>query len=109
MGSRPPRRAPSVNGGDDLLLGVAAGGTDDHPEQRSVGRLPRPPEDDDEAVKAMTLAGVPGLTHDRHDLIDRRWIGRIATALVPRRPPGVMAGQRRRRSPTTGNINQLNG
>lgn len=38
------------------------------------------------------------VTHDRHDLIDRRWVGRVAHALVARWAAGVVAGQCRRRA-----------
>jgi hypothetical protein len=38
------------------------------------------------------------VAHDRHDLIDGWWVSGIADALVARRMPGVIAGQRRRRT-----------
>jgi hypothetical protein len=40
--------------------------------------------------------------HDRDDLRDGRWVGRIAQALVAWRTTGMKAGNRRRRPATTG-------
>ena len=40
---------------------------------------------------------LPRLSHDRDDLLDRRWIGRIAATLVARRATAMKARQRRRR------------
>jgi hypothetical protein len=40
------------------------------------------------------------MAHDRDDLIDRRWISRVALTLLrgalPARNPGIVAGERRR-------------
>ena len=42
---------------------------------------------------AVTVIG--GVTHDRHDLVHRRRVGRVAHSLVARWASGVVAGQRR--------------
>jgi hypothetical protein len=52
------------------------------------------------------VRAIAGVTHDRHDLLDRRRIGRIAHTLVARRPTAVMTGQRRHRPPPTRSIQQ---
>ena len=48
----------------------------------------------------MAVASMPGLAHDRDDLIDRRRVGGVSLALIARGypgvGPGVVAGERRR-------------
>jgi hypothetical protein len=61
---------------------------------------------DDQGVEAMTVAGVPGLTHDRDDLIDRRPVRRVALAPIARRPTGTKPGRGRRRATPAGSIQQ---
>jgi hypothetical protein len=43
------------------------------------------PEDDDQAANPRTMDAATRLAHDRHDLLDSWWIGRVAQSLVPRR------------------------
>lgn len=38
------------------------------------------------------MQAVAGVAYDRDDLLDRRWVGGVSTALVARRAPGVNPG-----------------
>jgi hypothetical protein len=51
-------------------------------------------------------AAAAGVAHDRDDLLDRRRIGRVAPTLVTRRATSMKSRQRRRRTATTGSIQQ---
>jgi hypothetical protein len=53
------------------------------------------------------MTSVSGLTHDRHDLVDRGRIGRVTAAFVRRDSPGVMAGHGRRGPRAAGGVQQL--
>jgi hypothetical protein len=60
------------------------------------------PQDRDQPAKPPTVQTVADDLHDRDDLRDGRWVGRIAQALVARTTTGMKAGHRRRRPATTG-------
>jgi hypothetical protein len=49
---------------------------------------------DDQAAQPAAVDAVAGAAHDGHDLLDRRWIRRVAHPLVARRPAGVEFRQR---------------
>jgi hypothetical protein len=66
--------------------------------QRFLNAQAGAPKNDDHRSQPPAVAVVGGVTHDRHDLIDRRWVGRVAHALVARWAAGVVAGQCRRRA-----------
>jgi hypothetical protein len=66
--------------------------------ERFLVRQAGAPEDDDHRAHAPAVTVILGVTHDRHDLVDGRRVGRVAHALVARRPAGVIAGQRGRRA-----------
>jgi hypothetical protein len=57
---------------------------------------PGPPQSDDQAAYPRAVNAVAGLAHHRHDLLDSRWVGRVAQSLVPGRASGVIARERRR-------------
>jgi hypothetical protein len=59
------------------------------------------PEHDDQSAQAIAVSGLAGFAHHGDDLLDPRRIGRVADPLVSRRAPGVVAGHRRRRAPTS--------
>jgi hypothetical protein len=48
----------------------------------------------------------PGLTHHGDNLIDGRWVGWVALALVARRDPRTEAGCRRWRAMSPGGVKQ---
>src|SRR5215204_6036500 len=52
------------------------------------------------------MRSIPGATHDRDDLLDLRRVGRVAQTLVSWRVAGVESRQRRRRSTSTGAVEQ---
>ena len=52
--------------------------------ERLLDSQPRAPEHHDQGVDAMPVAIVPGLAHDRDDLIDRRRVRRVGLTLVAR-------------------------
>jgi hypothetical protein len=54
------------------------------------------PQHDDQAARSASVDAVAGAAHDRDDLLDRRWVGRVARPLVARRPTGVKLRQRGR-------------
>jgi hypothetical protein len=60
------------------------------------------PQDRDQPAKPATVQTVADDLHDRDDLRDGRWVGRIAQALVAWRTTGMKAGNRRGRPATTG-------
>jgi hypothetical protein len=45
------------------------------------------PEHGDEAARTPGMDSITGGAHDRHDLLDTRWVRRIADALVAWRTP----------------------
>jgi SNARE associated Golgi protein len=57
---------------------------------------PGPPQHDDHRAQPEPVAVLAGVAHHGDDLIDRRWVGGVANALVARRAPGVVAGHGRR-------------
>ena len=95
-----PTRPSRPPGGDYLCLGesesIRVAGRD---LTRSATRLPGSAVRRATAPRSTPAAAArarrPVLAHHRHDLIDRRRIGRIHVPLVPWRPPGVVAGHRR--------------
>src|SRR5215208_6731308 len=66
--------------------------------QRFLNAQAGAPKNDDHRSQPPAVAVVGLVAHDRHDLIDRRWVGRVAHALVARWAAGVVAGQCRRRA-----------
>jgi hypothetical protein len=61
-------------------------------------------EQHDQRPESMAVSAVTGRAHNRDDLLDRRWVGRVLLALVAWRAasviPGMVAGERRwRRRP----------
>ena len=66
--------------------------------QRFLDAQAGAPKNDDHRSQPPAVAIVGRVAHDRHDLIDRRWVGRVAHALVARWAAGVVAGQCRRRA-----------
>ena len=60
------------------------------------------PQDRDQPAKPPTVQTVADDLHDRDDLRDRRWVGRIPQTLVAWRATGMKAGNRRRRAATAG-------
>jgi hypothetical protein len=67
-----------------------------------VDPKPGSPQHRDQPAKPATVQTVADDLHDRDDLRDRRWVGRIPQALVASRTTGMIAGNRRRRAATTG-------
>jgi hypothetical protein len=67
---------------------------------------PGAPHDHDQAAQAPAVRSLASGTHDRDDLFDLRRIGRVAQTLIAWRVAGVEARQRRRRSTSTGTIEQ---
>jgi len=56
------------------------------------------PEQDDERAESVAVGSVADCAHDRHDLFNRRWVGRVLLLLRGGRPrwyPGIFAGERR--------------
>src|SRR5436305_3380746 len=68
-----------------------------------------PPEHNDQSPQPDSLRSLAGGPHDRDDLLHRGRVRRIAKPLVSRRPTLMEAGQRGRRAPTAGAIEQRNG
>jgi hypothetical protein len=64
--------------------------------ERFLDAQPGAPQDDDHRAHAPAVTVIGGVAHDRHDLLHRRRVGRVAHPLVARRAPGVVAGQGRR-------------
>ncbi len=50
--------------------------------QRLLDAKPAAPEDDDHGTEASAVATISNLAHHGDDLLDRRWVGRIAHPLV---------------------------
>jgi hypothetical protein len=50
------------------------------------------PQHHDQRAQTSAMRCVAGLAHDGHNLLDPRWIGRIAPSFVPRWAARVMAG-----------------
>jgi hypothetical protein len=67
----------------------------------------RAPQHNDQTTHPPAMTSVSGLTHDRHDLVDRGRIGRVTAAFVRRDSPGVMAGHGRRGPRAAGGVQQL--
>jgi hypothetical protein len=74
--------------------------------ERLVDPESRSPQHDDQAAQPAAMAPVTARAHDRDDLLHGRRIGRIALPLVAWRAAGVESRHRRRRSPTTGGVEQ---
>src|SRR5215211_2573658 len=66
----------------------------------------RAPEQHDQRTHARAVGSFASPAHDRHDLLDRGRIGRVAQPLVARRAPGQIAGQRDGRATAAGGIQQ---
>jgi hypothetical protein len=66
----------------------------------------RAPEHDDQAAHSEPFGVIAGAAHDRDDLLDRRWVGRVAQPLDTWRATVVIARQRRRLTATTGSVQQ---
>jgi catechol 2,3-dioxygenase-like lactoylglutathione lyase family enzyme len=64
------------------------------------------PQHHDQTADTSPVDPVPGLAHDRHDLLDGRRIGRVADPLVARRAPGEIPGQGGRRQTAPGGLQQ---
>jgi hypothetical protein len=77
--------------------------------ERFVDAQPGAPEHDDQPAHPQAVRRGAGLAHDGDGLLDLRRIDGRTTALVPRRTIGVEARHRRRRSTTTGGIEQHRG
>jgi hypothetical protein len=60
------------------------------------------PQDHDESAKPPTVQTVADDLHDRDDLRDGRWVGRVPQTLGARRTAGMKAGDRRGRPATAG-------
>jgi hypothetical protein len=69
-----------------------------------VDAQPGAPQHDDERAQPHRVQTGAGVSHDRDDLGDGGWVGRLALALVARWAARVEAGERHRRSGTTGGI-----
>jgi hypothetical protein len=52
----------------------------------------------------MAVAIMAGLAHHGDDLIDRRWVGRVALPLIAWRDPGAESWHGRRRPGATGSV-----
>jgi hypothetical protein len=68
------------------------------PARALPGCAARRAQDDDHRSHAPAVAVIGGLAHDRHDLLHRRRVGRVAHSLFARWAAGVVAGQGRRRA-----------
>ena len=66
--------------------------------ERVLDPQPGAPQHDDQSVDAMAVAIVPGLAHDRDDLIDRRRVRRVGLTLVARGYPNTKTGRGCRRA-----------
>jgi hypothetical protein len=55
---------------------------------------PGPPQHDDQSARAVTVDIRAGVAHHGDDLLDPGRVGRVAQALVARRPASVVAGHR---------------
>ena len=75
--------------------------------ERLLDSQPRAPEHHDQGVDAMPMAIVPGLAHDRDDLIDRRRVRRVGLTLIARGNPGTRSWRGRRRTASTSSVKQL--
>jgi hypothetical protein len=64
------------------------------------------PQQHDEPARATAMLSVPGRAHNSDDLFDLWRIGRVAQPLVARSVTGMESWQRRRRSTSTGTIEQ---
>jgi hypothetical protein len=107
--------APAVHA--DLAALAALAATDQDAAGRRVQvafgkgeRLADPqagaPQQHDERLGAQAVRGAAGAAHDRDELFDRRRIGRVPQALVAWRTTAVMARHGRRRTTTTGRVEQ---
>jgi hypothetical protein len=100
------RRFPPLTWPDDdraaLEVQVALG-----KRERLADSQPGAPKHDDQATSAEAVGAISGLAHDGDDLLDALRIGGVMPALVPRRPPNVIAGERGGRPTTTSGIQQL--
>jgi hypothetical protein len=67
---------------------------------------PGSPHDHDQCAQAPTVPIVARAAHDCDDLLDLGRVGRVAQTLVSRRVAGLESRQRRRRSTSTGAVEQ---
>jgi hypothetical protein len=72
--------------------------------ERLLDAQPGTPQHDDHRSQPPTVTVVGRMAHDRHDLLHRRGVGRVAHPFVARRAPGVVARQRRRRATPPGRV-----
>jgi hypothetical protein len=73
--------------------------------QRLVDPKASSPQHHDQPAQPPTVQTIAHDLHDRDDLRNGRWVGRIPQTLVARRTTGMKARNRRRRAATTGCIN----
>ncbi|HYX86239.1 MAG TPA: hypothetical protein VE777_14810 [Gaiellales bacterium] len=79
----------------EVVLGELKGLLDAHPGA---------PEDNDHRSHSPAMPVLGRVAHDRHDLVHRGRVGRVAHPLVARRAAGVIAGQRRGRTAAPGRV-----
>jgi hypothetical protein len=60
--------------------------------ERLLDAQPGTPQHNDHRPQPPAVTVISGVAHHRDDLLHRRWVGRVAHPLVPRRAPGVVAG-----------------
>jgi len=74
--------------------------------ERFLDAQPGAPKDDDHRSHAPAVTVTGGVTHNAHDLVNRRRVGWVPHAFVARRAAGVITGQTRRRATLTRGIQQ---
>jgi hypothetical protein len=67
---------------------------------------PGPPQDHNQSAQPAAVRVVTGGAHNGDDLLHLRWIGRVAQTLVARRSTGMESAHGRRRSTSTGAVEQ---
>ena len=72
--------------------------------ERFVNAQAAAPEHNDHRAQPPAVTVTRGVPHDRDDLLDGRWVGRVPDPLVARRATGVIARHRRGRAAPTGGI-----
>jgi hypothetical protein len=77
--------------------------------QRFLNAQPGSPQDHDQPTQPTAVRTVTGGAHDDNDLFHLRRISRMAQTLVARRSTGMESRHRRRRSTSTGTVEQQQG
>jgi hypothetical protein len=72
--------------------------------ERLLDPQPGAPQQDNHRSHATAVTVFGGVSHDRHDLLHLRRVGRVPHPLVARRPAGVIAGHGRGRATPPGGI-----